>query len=186
MEANRRVMQWGEIRWNRDTSWVQTWMWQSAVNLISLDPLPHAASRGPRARSMAAWLTAGRLEQRLRKRLRVAAMTGGWGLTREESSSERMSKSSSSDWGRYLRRTLSTSDWPQVSHSFSLRENHKHFAAAASLRKDLRIEQDCFPASWITDDANIYLSLLKNHGCFSWTAKLTLNHLQPSSPNWFT
>lgn len=75
-------------------------MWQRAANLISLDPLPQAASRGPLIRSRAARLTAGRLEERLRKRLRVAAMTGGWGLTREASSRDRMSKSSSSDWGR--------------------------------------------------------------------------------------
>lgn len=75
-------------------------MWQRAVNLISLELLPQAASRGPRARSRAARQTAGRSELRLRKRLRVAAMTGGWGLTREVSSRDRMSKSSSSDCGR--------------------------------------------------------------------------------------
>ncbi len=57
-------------------------MWQRAVNLISLDALPQAASRGARARSRAARLTAGKPEQKMRKRLRVAAMTSGWGLTR--------------------------------------------------------------------------------------------------------
>lgn len=72
-------------------------MWQRAVNLISLDMLPQAASSGPRTRSRAARQTAGRPEQRLRKRLRVAAMTRGCGLTREASSRDRMSKSSSSD-----------------------------------------------------------------------------------------
>lgn len=72
-------------------------MWQRAVNLISLDMLPHVASSGPRTRSRAARQTAGRPEQRLRKRLRVAAMTRGCGLTRKASSRDRMSKSSSSD-----------------------------------------------------------------------------------------